>query len=59
MRFRDYLDEDFMDKQIKIKVPAAKMRNPYALDAMTRKADKFRDRREKRRNNPKRCDWNY
>ena len=48
-----------MDKQIKIKVPAAKMRNPYALDAMTRKADKFRDRREKRRNNPKRCDWNY
>jgi hypothetical protein len=55
----DCYEEEMNNKMNRIKVPAMKMRNPYALDAMTRKADQFRDRREKRRNNPKNNNWEW
>lgn len=61
MKFVDFdsYEDDMNDKRNRIKVPNAKMRNPYALDAMMRKADKFRDRREKRRTNPKNRNWEW
>jgi hypothetical protein len=55
----DYYEEDMSNKIECIKVPAAKMRNPYALDAMMRKVDQFRDRREKRKSNPKNSNWEW
>ena len=57
----DYEDyEERMDnKKISIKVPKMDMRNPYALDASMRKGGKMKDRREKRKGNPKNSDWGW
>jgi len=40
-----------------ITVPQSKTRNPYALDASSRKAGKIKPRFEKRKNNPKKNRW--
>lgn len=40
-----------------IKIPKEKIRNPYALDALSRKAGKIKSRKEKRKGNPKKQNW--
>lgn len=44
-------------EKIVIKVPKSKIRNPFALDALMRRGGRMRNKREKRKNNPKRKDW--
>lgn len=40
-----------------IRLPKKKIRNPYVVDANSRKADKFKPPWEKRKSNPKNQDW--
>ena len=54
----DY-EDCYMNKKISVKVPKMDMRNPYALDASMRKGGKMKDRREKRKSNPKNSDWGW
>ncbi len=47
-----------MKNIFKISIPKPKNRNLHAIDALTRKAQKFKLKSEKRKNNPNKQAWN-
>jgi hypothetical protein len=55
----NYFIEDTMnkDKNFTIRIPKMEARNSHALDALSRKAGKMKDKRDKRSRNPYKQDW--